>query len=255
MSVFAIADLHLSLAPDVDKPMDIYGYRWFDHVARLENNWHEMISDDDTVIIAGDISWALKMDDAKYDLDWIATLPGKKLIFKGNHDLWWNGITKLNKMYDNTTFVQNDYFATEDFVVCGTRGWLTPDNDDFKEEDEKVYNRELMRMKSSLEGGRKYIENLKNAMVNNEDSNTAGDEKLPELIAVLHFPPVSKSASFSGFQQLFEDYGIKQVFYGHIHGEEGFKNAIKGNYHGVEYNLVSCDFLNCKPTLLSKSEK
>ncbi len=246
MSVFAIADLHLSLAPDVDKPMDIYGYRWHDHVARLENNWKQMISADDTVIIAGDISWALKMDDAKYDLDWIAALPGKKLIFKGNHDLWWNGITKLNKMYDNTTFVQNDCFATEDFVICGTRGWLTPDNDDFKEEDNKVYNRELLRMKSSLEGGRKYIEKLK--------ENTTETENLPELVAVLHFPPVSKSASFSGFQQLFEDYGIKQVFYGHVHGEDGFKNAIRGNYHGVEYNLISLDFLNCKPLQLEKSK-
>ena len=98
MSVFAIADLHLSLAPDVDKPMDIYGYRWHDHVRRLEENWKRMVTDDDTVIIAGDISWALKLEDAKYDLDWVDSLPGHKAMYKGNHDLWWNGITKLNKM-------------------------------------------------------------------------------------------------------------------------------------------------------------
>lgn len=239
MSVFAIADLHLSLAPDVDKPMDIYGYRWHDHVARLERNWRQMIKDEDTVIIAGDISWALKLDDAKYDLDWVDSLPGQKVMYKGNHDLWWNGITKLNKMYDTITFVQNDCFATEDFVVCGTRGWLTPDNDDFKEADEKIYRREMMRMQNSLIAGKKYIE---------EHACDA------EIIAVMHFPPVSKTASFSGFQQLFEDYGIKHVIYGHIHGEEGFKNAIRGVHHGVEYDLVSCDFLNCEPMLLERSK-
>lgn len=241
MSVFAIADLHLSLAPDVDKPMDIYGYRWHDHVHRLEENWKQMVSDDDTVIIAGDISWALKLEDAKYDLDWVDSLPGHKVMYKGNHDLWWNGITKLNKMYDSITFVQNDCFAAEDFVVCGTRGWLTPDNDDFKEADEKVYNRELLRMKSSLDAGKKHIESI------------SGEK--PEMIVVMHFPPVSKAASFSGFQQLFEDYGIKHVIYGHIHGEDGFKNAIKGNYHGVKYDLVSCDHLNCKPILIERSRQ
>lgn len=241
MSVFAIADLHLSLAPDVDKPMDIYGYRWHDHVRRLEENWKQMISDDDTVIIAGDISWALKLEDAKYDLDWVDKLPGHKVMYKGNHDLWWNGITKLNKMYDTITFVQNDCFAAEDFVVCGTRGWLTPDNDDFKEADEKVYKRELMRMKSSLDAGKKHLESV------------AGEK--PEMIVVMHFPPVSKTASFSGFQQLFEDYGIKHVIYGHIHGEDGIKNAIKGNHHGVEYDLVSCDSLNCRPIKIECSKQ
>ena len=238
MSIFAIADLHLSLAPDIDKPMDIYGYRWHDHVARLEKNWRELVKDDDTVIIAGDISWALKLEDAKYDLDWVDSLPGQKVMYKGNHDLWWNGITKLNKMYDSITFVQNDCFAAEDFVVCGTRGWLTPDNDDFKEADEKIYRRELMRMKSSLDAGKKLSDEM--------GSNV-------EMIAVMHFPPVSKAASFSGFQQLFEDYGIKHVIYGHIHGEDGFKNTIRGSHHGVEYDLISCDFLNCIPKLIERS--
>ncbi len=218
--------------------MDIYGYRWHNHVQRLENNWRQIVSDDDTVIIAGDISWALKLEDAKYDLDWVDSLPGHKVMYKGNHDLWWNGITKLNKMYDTITFVQNDCFAAEDFVVCGTRGWLTPDNDDFKQDDEKVYRRELMRMQSSLEAGKNYIQTFSKLV------------DAPELIVVMHYPPVSKAAAFSGFQQIFEDYNIKHVIYGHIHGEEGFKNAIRGEYHGVMYDLVSCDFLNCKPMLI-----
>lgn len=250
MSIFAIADLHLSLAPEIDKPMDIYGYRWHDHVARLERHWRELVKEDDTVIVAGDISWALKLEDAKYDLDWVERLPGHKVLYKGNHDLWWNGITKLNKMYDSITFVQNDCFAAEDFVICGTRGWLTPDNDDFKEADEKIYKRELMRMQSSLAAGKKYIEEMQ---AEAWEKGASGDFEAPEIVAVMHFPPVSKTASFSGFQQLFEDYGIKHVIYGHIHGEDGFKNTIRGNHHGVEYDLISLDYLNCKPLLLQRS--
>ena len=242
MSIFAIADLHLSFAPDIDKPMDIYGPGWYNHAERLEKNWRHAVTDADTVIIAGDISWALKLEDAKYDLDWVDSLPGHKVLYKGNHDLWWNGITKLNRMYDTITFVQNDCFAAESFVICGTRGWITPDNDEFKESDVKIYRRELMRMERSLAAGRAHIKGL---------GHDTGEE--PEMIAVMHFPPVSKTSSFSGFQQLFEDYGIKRVIYGHIHGEDGFKNAIKGTHHGVWYDLISIDYLNCKPFMLERS--
>ena len=105
MSIYAIADLHLSFASPVEKPMDIYGPRWHDHAQRLHDNWCSRITDDDTVIIAGDISWGLKLEEAKPDLDWVAALPGQKVILKGNHDLWWNGITKLNNMYENITFL------------------------------------------------------------------------------------------------------------------------------------------------------
>lgn len=260
MSIFAIADLHLSMAPDIDKPMDIYGPRWYNHAGRLMENWREMVSDDDTVIVAGDISWGLKLQEAKYDLDWIESLPGRKVMYKGNHDLWWTGITKLNKMYDNITFVQNDCFAAEDFVVCGTMGWLTPDNDDFTESDEKIYRRELLRMEASLKAGVKYIHELRGKGTGKEediksDENTISVqdfENYPEMIVVMHFPPVSKAASFSGFQQLFEDYGIKRVFYGHIHGEDGFRNTIMGEHHGVDYQLISLDYLNCRPLLLER---
>lgn len=227
MSIYAISDLHLSLAPGIHKPMDIFGVRWYNHVQRLGDNWRRSIRDEDTVIVAGDISWALKLNEARYDLDWVDSLPGHKVFFKGNHDLWWSGITKLNKMYETITFVQNDFYAAEGFVICGTRGWLTPDSDDFTAEDEKVYKRELLRLERSL-----------------------SEAPAGKLIGVLHFPPVSKITSFSGFQQLFEDYGAKRVLYGHIHGEENFRHAILGNHHGIEYQLVSLDYLNCKPLLI-----
>ena len=151
MSIYAIADLHLSFASSVEKPMDIYGPRWHDHAQRLHDNWCSRITDDDTVIIAGDISWGLKLEEAKPDLDWVAALPGQKVILKGNHDLWWNGITKLNNMYENITFLQNDFYLAEDIYICGSRGWLTPDNDEFGEDDEKIYRRELMRLEASLQ--------------------------------------------------------------------------------------------------------
>jgi len=240
MSVYAIGDLHLSLSPDVDKPMDEFGPRWFNHTERLEENWRRIITEEDTVIIPGDISWGLKLEEAKYDLDWLESLPGKKAVFKGNHDLWWSGITKLNKMYDSITFVQNDFYLAEDIVVCGTRGWITPDNEDFSAEDEKIYNREMMRLESSLSRGKAFIDN--------------SEEDL-ELLGILHYPPVAKASSFSGFQQIFENFGVKRVLYGHVHGEDGFRTAYQGVHHGIEYRLVSLDYLNCRPVLVSRLSK
>lgn len=232
MSIYAIADLHLSFDPAVDKPMDIYGPRWHDHAERLRKNWCGNISENDTVILPGDISWGLKLESAKYDLDWIEALPGRKIITKGNHDLWWSGITKLNKMYETITFLQNDCCVVEGLYICGTRGWLTPDNDDFGEDDERIYRREMLRLRASLDKAMRMAAD-------------AGEE--PDILGVLHYPPVSKQNAFSGFQQIFEDYDVKRVIYGHVHGEDGFRTAIEGEYHGVDYSLVSLDRLNCVP--------
>lgn len=231
MSIYAIADLHLSMAPGIEKPMDIYGPRWYGHVERIEKNWRASVKSEDTVIVGGDISWGLKLEEAKYDLDWVDALPGHKVFLKGNHDLWWSGIKKLNQMYESITFLQNDFYAAEGIAVCGSRGWLTPDNDDFAAEDEKIYKRELLRLESSLVAAKKTTPDL-------------------ERVGVLHYPPVSKAMAFSGFQQLFEDYGVKRVFFGHIHGEDGFKGAIQGVHHGIHYQLISADYLNCCPVKL-----
>ena len=135
-------------------------------------------------------------------------------------------------MYETITFVQNDFYAAEGVVICGTRGWLTPDNEDFSEEDEKIYKRELLRLENSLSKAAEFI---------------SSEEENYELLGVLHFPPVSKFNAYSGFQRLFEEYGVKRVIYGHIHGEDGFRNAIKGVYYNTDYQLVSMDYLNCRP--------
>ena len=223
MSLFAIADLHLSRAPGLSKPMDIFGDRWIGHEERIKNNWQKTVQEDDTVVVAGDISWGLKLQDAAYYLEWIDKLPGKKILLKGNHDLWWAGIQKLNRMYDSITFLQNTSIAVEGVSICGSRGWITPDDDDYTEQDDKIYKRELLRLEASLK-----------------------EATQDRIIGFLHYPPVSNPKRFSGFQQLFEDYGVKEVYYGHIHGEEGFRKTIQGNYYGIDYRLISADYLNCK---------
>ncbi|MDD6310437.1 MAG: metallophosphoesterase [Firmicutes bacterium] len=237
MSIYVISDLHLSFAPGNDKAMDIFGPRWFNHAERIGINWRQLVKDEDTVIVPGDISWGLKLDEAAYDLSWIDQLPGKKIMMKGNHDLWWQGIGKLNRMYDTITFLQNDSLIVENKVICGTRGWDTPDNDGFTDDDMKVYKRELLRLEMSLVSAKKKFEE---------------NDNVDEIICFMHYPPVSKVGSYSGFQQLFEDYGIKRVYYGHVHNEIGFKNTIQGQHHGVDYKLVSADYLNCMPILIEE---
>lgn len=230
MSLYAIGDLHLATSPDVDKPMDGFGSRWIGHTERLRQNWIDTIRPEDTVIVPGDISWGLKYDEALPDLQMIEALPGSKIFLKGNHDLWWTGIRKLNSAFETITFLQNDCVFCEGVYVCGSRGWITPDNEDFTEADDKVYRRELLRLEMSL------------------DAAAAMQKVQPApILGVMHFPPVSKISAFSGFQQLFMDRGVKKVIYGHVHGDEGFRKAIQGEHHGTEYRLVSLDYLNCVP--------
>lgn len=224
MSIFAIGDLHLSTAPDTEKPMDVFGDRWFNHAERIKENWQATVSENDTVIVAGDISWGLKLEEAAYDLEWVDRLPGRKILLKGNHDLWWTGINKLNSMYDSIRFLQYDSVQVENIWICGSRGWITPDDDNFTEADEKIYNRELLRLEASLKSA----------------------PEGAEIIGFLHYPPAARINAFSGFMQKFDDFGVKEVYYGHIHGEDGIRGAMQGNYHGISYRLISADCLNCK---------
>ena len=228
MSIFAIADLHLSFSENIEKPMDVFGGEWVGYTEKLRENWESLVSAEDTVIIGGDISWALKFEDAVADLEWIRGLPGKKILLKGNHDLWWNSIKMLNSLYgDEMRFLQNSFFGVEGLAVCGSRGWLCPGDEDFTEHDEKIYKREVLRLRSSLE-----------AAVN------AG---FRDIIGVMHFPPASVRYGESGFTDLFREFGVLKVFYGHLHGADGFRRGISGNVCGVEYKLVSVDYLRCMP--------
>ncbi len=229
MRIYAIADLHLS--SDGTKSMDIYGGQWVGHVGRVEKKWRSLVEEEDLVIIPGDISWAMKRQEAEEDLAWVAALPGKKVLIKGNHDLWWTSVSKLNQFHDSMFFLQNSCYQAGDAVICGSRGWICPGDTDFTQQDEKIYNRELMRLRLSLEAAKR--------------------TGASEIIGAIHFPPVNDKHEDSGFTELFEEYGVRLVVYGHLHGAEAHLHAMQGQRNGVEYRLVSCDYLSCCPLLIS----
>ena len=227
MALYAIADLHLSFSSD--KPMDIYGEAWKNHAERVKAAWLSKINQEDTIIIAGDISWGLRLKEAMADLDWIHRLPGKKVLVKGNHDPWWSSVTKLNCLYDDMFFLQNTFYPYEDYAICGSRGWVCPGSSEFSAHDEKIYQREILRVKASFEAAVK-----------------AGYEK---FIGVLHFPPANEKKEDSGFTEIFESYRVETVVYGHLHGERG-KYAQKEMRGRMAYHLISCDTLRCDPMRL-----
>ena len=230
--IFAFGDPHLSFSQE--KPMDIFGAKWKDHDSKIRSACLSEIKEDDYIIVAGDISWALKIEDAMPDLNWVDSLPRKKIIIKGNHDLWWHGITKLNKLYENTYFMQYDHFMiTDELAICGTRGWLLPGEDGYKEADGKITKREVMRLKMSLEGAVK--EGAKN------------------IICAMHFPPAINPNKDNEFTKIIAEYPVSQLVYGHLHGSNSYNKGIKGNHNNTIYNLVSIDYLDFKPLLIYDS--
>jgi predicted phosphohydrolase len=225
MALYTISDLHLGF--NVEKPMDIFGDKWKDHCNKIKENWLNKITEKDMVLIAGDISWSLKEQDSKYDLDWINELPGKKIISKGNHDYWWGSISKLNKMYENTKFLQNNFYIYEDYAICGTRGWVCPSGEKYSSKDEKIYNREQIRLKLSLDAAKKN-----------------GFEK---IIVMLHYPPTNDKFEESEFTKIIKEYKVEKVIYGHLHGPVLSGEVLNGYLDGVEYILTSADYLNFNP--------
>lgn len=224
MALYAISDFHLAFT--TDKPMDIFGDKWKNHDERIKDNWIKNITKDDTVLIAGDISWSMKIDQGMMDLDWIHNLPGKKILIKGNHDYWWTSITKLNQLYPDMNFIQNNYFTYEDYAICGTRGWISPGGDKFTSHDEKVYARELIRLKLSLD--------------------KAVNDGYKKIICMLHYPPINDKNSSSEFLSICEQYNVEKVIYGHLHGVSKEK-VFEGSRNGIEYILTSCDYLDFNP--------
>ncbi|EGD46775.1 metallophosphoesterase [Ruminiclostridium papyrosolvens DSM 2782] len=229
MSIFTIADLHLALG--IDKPMDVFGGRWSNYMEKLKDNWISNVSEKDTVIIPGDVSWATYIDSAYEDFRFIEDLPGKKVISKGNHDYWWTTSSKLNKYltennFSTISFMHNNAFELEGVGVCGTRGWKGPGEDDFKKDDEKIYKREIERLELSVKAALKL--------------------ELSRMLVFMHYPPVTVKSPMTGFIDIMRKYEIKECYYGHLHGE-GIKGAIEGEYEGINLKLVSSDYLNFKP--------
>lgn len=221
MNIYAISDLHLSFASD--KPMSVFGQGWENHFEKIKKDWLEKVSPDDIVLIAGDISWAMKLPDAQADLQAIATLPGKKVFIRGNHDFWWSGISKVRASApdDSFYFLQTDACKIGNFVFVGSRGWACPGSPDYSEQDKKLYLREAERFKLAFTEAEKLIKD--------------GDK----LIALIHYPPFTQKKEDSLFSQLFEEKKVDKVVFGHIHGNTFF--PFKTEKNGVEYLLTSCD--------------
>ena len=232
MSVFAISDLHLSLS--IDKPMDVFGDRWKNYMEKMEREWRNTVGENDYVIIPGDISWATYLEQSAADFEFIESLPGRKVISKGNHDYWWTTMNKLNAfLKDNNlssiSFMHNNSFKLGRYLICGTRGWTVPGDDDCRDEDVKIYKRELQRLENSLKHA----------------CRTDGEI----LVAALHYPPFNSRWEPSGFVDIMKDYRVDVCLYGHLHAES-INNAVEGKIEGIDFKLVSADHLDFKPLRL-----
>jgi predicted phosphohydrolase len=228
MRLFAIGDLHLSGHPPT-KPMEIFGAAWKDHWNRIQDDWRSRVKEEDTVLVAGDISWAMHLEDAMVDLDEVRALPGKKIIIRGNHDYWFESVSKLTRLAGGggMTFVQNDCIPVDDgrIAVCGTRGWVCPGDVHFKEEDKVPYRREMMRVEMILQ--------------------KAAQLGCEHTLLMLHYPPVCNLTEPSGFTELLEKYQVPLCIFGHLHGMQP-GTMFPRVYNGTLLHLVSADYRDCK---------
>lgn len=223
MKVFAISDLHLCISGA--KPMEIFGDGWSNYQENIKQDWNNKVSDEDVVIIAGDISWAMKIDEAVQDLQYFNQLKGKKVFIRGNHDYWWQAISTVRSNLPKDCFaLQNDAIKIGKFIFCGTRGWTVPEDNLLQEEDRKIYNRELIRLDMSLSAGKRLYEE--------------GDI----IICMLHYPPFNSNKEFNEIIKLLKNYDVNTCVFGHIHSHIG-KYKICENIYDINFYLTSCDLL------------
>lgn len=230
MAIYGISDLHLSFG--TNKPMDIFGNKWKNYEDKIKENWNNTANDDDVILIPGDISWAMTFKEAIKDFEYINNMKGKKIFLKGNHDYYFSTKTKVNKFLESNNFntikvLFNDAIDTDEYIICGTRGWGKTENKD-KELDKKIMAREEGRLKISLDKGMKI----------KKEYLDKGIDK--DILVAMHFPP------FSGnFKSILEEYGVKKCIYGHLHG---FAHTMvkEGLINNIEYVMVGCDYTGFK---------
>ena len=220
MALYAMGDLHLS--ESVNKPMDIFA-GWDNYVERLTNNWKTLVTNNDTVVIAGDISWAMKLEETYVDFKFIDNLPGKKIFLKGNHDYWWGTKSKIDKFLaqnslNSISVLFNNSYECGEYAICGTRGW-------FLENDRPEVGRLTASIESAVKTG-----------------------KTP--VAFLHYPPVFGGIECKEIVDVLLHYNIKKCYYGHIHGQRGIRSAFEGDYKGIDLKLISCDKVSFMPVLV-----
>ena len=240
MSLYTIADLHLCTHDPTNKSMEVFGPRWQDYIYRLEGAWRRLVTERDTVVVPGDISWALSLEEAVSDLKFIDSLPGRKILLKGNHDFWWSTMKKHDALFEKEgigtiSFLYNNAYEAGDFIVAGTRGWYH--DDDCKNmpggaDFEKLTRREAMRLETSLRAAR-------------EMSLATGKE----IIAFTHFPPVWSGEESESIMDVLEAYGIKRLYFGHIHGNYALPEVIEAR--GIEMRIVSADYLGFVPKIIT----
>lgn len=228
MALYAIGDFHLALG--MDKPMDVFGEKWANHEQKLKAAF-SALTDDDVTVLCGDLSWAMSMESAREDFLFVNSLPGKKLIIKGNHDYWWSTAAKAERFFaengiDSIGIIHNNFFPYGDYALCGTRGWFF-EEEKGGEHDKKIMRREVMRLEASL--------------------NAAGDR---EKLVFLHYPPVFLNYECPEILELLKKHNVRLCCYGHIHGK-ACRCAFNGWKNGTEYRLVSADFVNFTPVRLA----
>ena len=227
MALYAIGDLHLSLG--AEKPMDVFGGKWLGYMDKLREGM-SVIGPEDTTVLLGDLSWALDLQGAKKDFAWINEIPGRKIILKGNHDYWWSTAAKFYKFcqengFEDQWILNNNHYEYDGWAICGTRGWFF-EEDRGGTHDEKVFRRELIRLETSLK--------------------SAGDQN---KMVFLHYPPRYKGYECREIIELLERYEVRRCFYGHLHGPS-HKMAMEGLWNGIEFRLVSADFLDFTPYIV-----
>ncbi|MBQ9976330.1 MAG: metallophosphoesterase [Clostridia bacterium] len=239
MALFALSDPHLSFS--TNKPMDIFSQSWENHAEKIRKNWCELVTDEDTVVIPGDISWAMTLDEAREDFAFIDSLPGKKIILKGNHDYWWQSLKKLNEFltaegFDTVSFLHNTAIYAEGFIICGSRGWSN--DPPLSEDDKKIIAREAGRFELSIKAG----EVLQTKIFEETGSK-------PEILVFSHYPHLSPGQDTSPIAEVLIQHGIKRVFYGHLHGR--CESHMPRNITGLSAQILSADVLNFVPKIIN----
>ena len=232
MKIYAISDLHLDI--NNTKPMDIFGPVWKNSLDKIEEDWNSKVSDEDIVILAGDYSWAMKLDEVVPDFELLNRLKGTKIIIRGNHDFWWSSISRVReKLPPKTYALQNDAIKLGKYIFCGNRGWTIPEGKADKAENRKLYAREVERLKLSLQAAKKL-------QTDNE-----------KIIFITHYPPFNNKCEPSEYTRLLEENGVYKVVFAHLHGYINPKMGYN-NINGIDYYLTSCDYLKNKLLLIDE---